>query len=98
MKDKITIPTAEQELHINYCPATMGKECEIYTTIPWAMKYLDRMINKFPEDFKLIKDDQYSVTATAPFKLVKPRTPIHMTEEEKQRRASHLKGYKNESD
>lgn len=82
MKEKLSIPLEEQELHINFSPIEMGKNCEIYTTIPWAMKYLDRMVNEYPDECKLIKDDQYSYTASIPFKLVKPRAPRHYTEEQ----------------
>ena len=95
MKEKITIPIAEQELHINYCPDEMGKTCEIYTTIPWAMKFLDRMISEYPNDFKLVKDDQYSITATVPFKLVKPRAPRHYSEEQKQALRERLDAVRN---
>lgn len=83
MKKKVTIPTDEQEMLINYSPIGMGSDCEVYTTIPWAMKYLERMVNKYPDICKLIKDDQYSYTARIPFKLVKPRAPRIMTEEQR---------------
>ena len=91
MKNKVTIPVEEQELHINYSPAEMGKNCEVYTTIPWAMKYLDKMADKYPEQVNIIKDDQYSVTAVIPFKLVKPRKPRVMSEEQKQMMTARLK-------
>ena len=91
MKDKVTIPFEEQELHINYSPTEMGKNCEVYTTIPWAMKYLDKMAAEYPEQVQITKDDQYSVTATIPFKLVKPRKPRIMTEEQKQQMTARFK-------
>ena len=68
----------------------MGKLCEIYTTIPWMMKYLEKMVIKFPDECRMIKDDQYSYTAQIPFKLVKPRNPRVMTEEQKKKMADHL--------
>lgn len=83
MKEKISIPLEEQETHIIYYPYEMNKECEIYTTIPSEMKRLERMVNDYPEYYKLIKDDQYSYTVQCPWKLVKPRKPRIMTEEEK---------------
>ena len=89
MKEKVSIPLEEQELHINYSPA-MGKNCEIYTTIPWAMKYLDKMIHEYPEQFKLVRDDNYSITATIPFKSVKPRAPRTYTDEQRQALAERL--------
>lgn len=84
MIEKVSNSFDEQELHINYCPAETGKMCEVYTTIPWAMKYLERLVNKYPDQCKLIKDDQYSYTAQIPFKLVKPRTPRVVSDEQRQ--------------
>ena len=84
MKPKVSIPLDEQELHINFSPVEMGKQCEVYTTIPYMMKYLEKMVTNYPGQCTLIKDDQYSYTAMIPFKLVKPRNPRkEMTDEEK---------------
>jgi len=90
MKDKVSIPMEEQELHINFCPAEMGKNCEVYSTIPWIMKYLEKMVNTYPDDCKLIKDDQYSYTAQIPFKLVKPRAPRTQSEKQKEQARQNL--------
>lgn len=95
MKQKVKIPLEEQELHINYCPAEMGKTCEIYTTIPWAMKYLDKMVTNYPNECKLVKDDQYSYTAAIPFKLVKPRNPRVLSDEQKQAIAERFAAIRN---
>jgi len=95
MKQKISIPLEEQELHINYCPYEMDKMCEIYTTISWLMKYLEKMVEKYPEDCKLVRDDQYSYTVRIPFKLVKPRAPRRMTEEQIQASAERLAAIRN---
>ena len=83
MNFKYSIPREEQETHINYSPIEMGKLCEVYTTVPTMMKYLEKMVNKFPNECRLIRDDQYSYTAQIPFKLVKPRNPRVMTDEQK---------------
>lgn len=84
MKEKIATPTDEQEFHINYSPFEDREYCEVYTTIPWCMKYLEKMINNYPEQCRLIKDDQYSFTVRIPFKLVKPRNPRTVSEERKE--------------
>jgi len=89
MRAKISIPYAEQEMVINYTP-DMGKECEIYTTIPWMMKHLETMVEKYPDIYILVKDDQYSYTVRLPYKLIKPRAPKVMTEEEKTVLATRL--------
>lgn len=91
MKEKISIPVEEQELHINFSPVETGKNCEIYTTIPWAMKYLERMVNEYPNECRLIKDDKYSYTASIPFKLVKPRAPRQISEEQRKAAAERLR-------
>lgn len=83
MKDKVSIPLEEQELHINYNYIEMGKMCEVYTTIPSMMKYLEKLFVDFPDECKLIKDDQYSYTVQIPFKLVKPRRPRTISEEQR---------------
>ncbi len=90
MKEKITIPLEEQELHINYSPYEMGKTCEVYTTIPWMMKQLEKLVKNYPDDCKLIKDDQYSYTVSIPYKLVKPRAPRIVSEEQRQAAAVRL--------
>jgi len=90
MQAKVSIPMEEQETVINFFPVEMGKNCEVYTTIPSMMKYLEKMVNKFPEKCRLVKDDQYSYTAQIPFKLVKPRAPRVYTEEQRQAMAIKL--------
>jgi len=90
MKKKLTITEDEQEFHVNYYPIEMGSDCEVYTTIPWAMKYLERMVNKYPDLCKVICDDNYSYTVRMPFKLVKPRAPRFMSDEQKQKAADQF--------
>lgn len=95
MKSKVSIPMEEQELHINYSPVEMDKLCEVYTTIPWMMKYLEKMVKNHPNECQLVKDDQYSYTARIPFKLVKPRNPRQMSEEQRQAAAVRLAAARN---
>ena len=91
LKPKVSIPLEEQEFHVNFSPVGMGKNCEVYTTIPWVMKYLEKMVTKYPNECKLVRDDQYSYTASIPFKLVKPRNPRQISDEQKQAAAERLK-------
>lgn len=92
MKDKVSIPLEEQETHINYNYIEMGKMCEVYTTVPSMMKYLEKLVTEFPDECKLVNDDQYSYTVQIPFKLVKPRKPRVMTEEQRAAVAARLAG------
>ena len=89
MKSKVSIPLDEQEMHIYYSP--VSKQCEVYTTIPYMMKYLERMVEKNPEQCRLVKDDQYSYTVEVPFSSVKPRNPRVMTEEQKAAASERMK-------
>ena len=90
MKAKLSIPVKEQEVVINHCPDEMGNMCEIYTTIPWLMKYLEKMVKDYPEQYQLVDDDQYSYTVKCEFRLVKPRKPKIMTDEQKAALAARL--------
>ena len=90
MKEKMSIPYTEQEMIINYSPDEMGKNCEIYTTIPWMMKFLEGMVEKYPDHYKLIKDDQYSYTVKVPYKLVKPRAPKILSDEQRKAMGERL--------
>lgn len=96
MIPKVSISSDEQELLVNFSPSETGKLCEVYTTIPYMIKYLEKMITDYPEDYKLIKEDQYSLTVSIPFKLVKPRKPKKMSDEQRsmltERLASLRKG------
>ena len=44
MRTKVSIPLEEQETVINFFPVEMGKNCEVYTTVPSMMKYLEKMV------------------------------------------------------
>jgi hypothetical protein len=73
----------EKELQINFYPVEMGKKCEIYTTIPYMMKYLEKLCNEYPEQYQLVNDDSYSYTVRTDFKYVKPRKPKFLNEKQK---------------
>jgi len=96
MKQKVSIPLDEQELHINYAPE-MEKMCEVYTTIPHMMKYLEKMVNKYPDLCRVVKDDQYSYTVQIPFKLVKPRNPRIVPDEQREAARQRLAEARNKS-
>ena len=83
MKDKRTITLDEQELVVNFIPCEMGSDCEVYTTIPYMMKYLDKLVTDHPDVCKIIKDDQYSLTVRMPFKLCKPHAPRNISPEQR---------------
>lgn len=92
MKAKETIPIKEQEAVFNYIPGESIDKAQIYTTIPWMMKYLWSMCEQYPDQYKVVKDDQYSLTVELPFSLIKPRKPRIMTEEQRIKCVNALKG------
>lgn len=94
MKAKETIPIKEQEAVFNYIPGESSDKAQIYTTIPWMMKSLWSMCEQYPDQYKVIKDDQYSLTVELPFSLIKPRKPRIMTEEHRLKCLNALKGAK----
>lgn len=98
MKQKVSIPQDEQELHINYSPSEMGKECEVYTTIPHLMKYLEKLVNKFPDVITVVNDDEYGYTVRMPWKLIKPRAPRIITDEQRLAAAERLAALRNLQD
>ena len=95
MKEKVRIPLEEQETHVNYSPAELGKYCEIYTTVPSEMKRLESLVNKYPDFYTLIKDDQYSYTVRCPYKLTRCRKPRIMTEEQRQASSERMTAFHN---
>lgn len=91
MVEKVQTSADEQELIINYYPVEMGKDCEIYTTIPHMIKYLEKMVEEFPEQYQVVKDDKYSLTVRTQFRLVKPRKPKILSEERKAELSDRLR-------
>lgn len=89
MRDTLT--TDEQELHINYSPAEMGKMCEVYTTIPWMIKSFRKLVAEHSDDCSVLKEDEYSITINVPLKYVKPRAPRKYSEEQKKQLAERLR-------
>ena len=90
MTEKVTIPLDEQEFLVNFGPL-MGKDCEVYTTIPSEMKRLEKLVEKYPDTCTVVKDDKYSYTVRMPFKLVKPRKPRAMTDEQRLAASERMK-------
>ena len=90
MTEKVSVPLEEQETIINHNP-DMGDWCEVYTTEYHMIRYLDKMIKAYPDQYQLAGEDKYSVTCRVLYKLVKPRKPVIMTEEQRQLRAERLR-------
>ncbi|MBQ8218169.1 MAG: hypothetical protein IJZ79_02585 [Bacilli bacterium] len=89
----------EQETVINYNNEESG--ASIYTADPVIQRKLDKLVEKYPDDYKCTKIDNLSDTQTAKFyelsskKFISFRPPVHMTEEQKKAAAERLAAYRN---
>ena len=71
----------EQETIVNY---TNGeKTASIYTADPVVIRKLDKLVEKYPETYKVIAQDKYSKTYECPKKMVSFRPPRILTDEQK---------------
>lgn len=93
MIEKMRIPLEEQETVIVSYPIETGKDCEIYTTVPSEMKRLEKMVNKYPDVYKVLKDDKYGYTVSGPWKYSRPKNPRTMTEEQRQKASERMSAY-----
>ena len=73
----------EQETIINSNNAE--KMAEVYTADPVMIRKLDKMVEKYPNTYKVIKQDDESKTYQFPKKLIRFGAPVTRvyTEEEK---------------
>lgn len=72
----------EMETIVNYNNGE--KMAEVYSADPVVMRKLDDLCSRFPEDYECLKRDEWSATYRFSKKLVQFRTPVHLTEEQKE--------------
>ena len=71
----------EQETVIN---SNNGERtATIYTADPVVMRKLDNMVERFPDEYKLIKENDISKTYECPKKFVTFGSPKKLTEEQR---------------
>lgn len=77
-------PFSKQEMEtiVNYNNGE--KMADVYSADPVVMRKLDDLCSRFPEDYECIKRDEWSATYRFSKKLVQFRTPVHLTEEQKE--------------
>jgi TusA-related sulfurtransferase len=73
----------EQETVINY--NNESKTAEIYTCDPATMRKLEKLCEKQPDFYKLIKQDKHSKTFEFPKRLITLRQPKFLTDEQKEK-------------
>ena len=71
----------EQETIVNTDADT--KVASVYTADPVYIRKLDALVKKYPEIYKVVKEDKLSKTYEFPKKLLSFRSPRILTEEQK---------------
>lgn len=89
MVEKVPVPGNEQEITINYSPAD-GKYCELYSSVPWFSRFIEKLVTEHPELGHVINDDKYGITVSLQFRCVKPRIPRTMTPEQRAKAVERL--------
>lgn len=84
----ITLTRLEQETIIVYNAAEPN--VEVYTADPVMMRRMDKLCEKRPEVFRIIKSDLISKTYMCPKKCIRVKAPRQMTEEQKQAAGERL--------
>ena len=79
----------EQETIVNYNNG--DKIGTIYTADPVVIRKLTKLIDAYPEDYKLIRKNDFSLECSFPKKLIQFRKPIHLTQEQKEKAALNFK-------
>ncbi|MBQ8234807.1 MAG: hypothetical protein IJZ36_04425 [Bacilli bacterium] len=85
----------EQETVVNY--NNEEKTATVYTADPVVMRKLDKMVDKFPEDYIVIAETSNSKTYKFSKKLIQYRNPIYLTEEQKEVRRQQLKNIRKDN-
>ena len=88
-KNEYGLTQLEQETVINY--NAREKECTVCTAEPVTIRKLDKQCEKCPNDYKFVKQDGPYRTYTFSKKLISFRTPVKLTEEQRQRNIENLK-------
>jgi len=83
----------EQETVINYNNGE--KTAEIYSADPVVLRKLQKLSDKYPDQYQLIREDSVSKTYRCPKKLISFRSPCTRvyTEEEKAKMTERLRKY-----
>ena len=89
----LKIPRIEQETVITY--NAQEDFAEVYTCYPPMIRKLDKLAQKNPEEWKILRGDQIGKTYTCPKSLITLRSKSapkkELTEEEKQKARERMK-------
>lgn len=81
----------EQETVITYNNGE--KIATLYTADPLVMRKLDKLVEKDPDEYKVIKQDDCSKTYEFPKKLIGFRVTQRMTPEQREKAIARLKQF-----
>ena len=84
----------EQETIVNTDADT--KMASVYTADPVYMRKLDKLVEKYPDTYKVVKEDELSKTYEFPKKLLSFRPPRILTEEQRAECRARLEALKKE--
>ena len=82
----------EQETMINYNNGE--KTATLCTADPVIIRKMDKKVEQYPDDYKLIKNTDPYKTYEFSKKLIQFRAPVKYTEEQKKELANRLKNYR----
>ena len=71
------------------------KIASVYTADPVYMRKLDALVEKYPDTYKVVKEDELSKTYEFPKKLLSFRAPKILTEEQKAECRARLEAIRN---
>lgn len=86
----MNLTRAEQETIIN--SDAESKMASVYTADPVMMRKLEKLAAKYPDSYKLVRQDEISVTYEFPKKLIRFGAPVTRvySEEEKEKLREQL--------
>lgn len=92
--EKKSVSIEEQETTFNLYPKASDALCDIYSCEPAMIKRIKKYAERYPEEFKIEKEDNYGIFANCPrdwFPFRPPRRLTSpMTEERKKAAAERM--------
>ena len=86
----IRMPRCERETIINY--NLVDEDAIVYTRDYKVMNILDKLVLKYPEDYKCISKTDIDKTYSFPKKYIAFRKPIELSDGVGEKRRKHMEG------
>ena len=94
MSQRVNVPQDEQEEILNVFPKQTTDRMSAYSCIPAGIRYYQGLLERFPDDVKLIKADQYGIEVDLPlswYRRPKPPAKKNLTDDQRAAAAARLK-------